>query len=65
MNLKTFLPALLILLAICAHAQQPSEPDPRLTPGDTLAVDPAQLCIPGYSHSVRNVEQKGLADFLT
>jgi hypothetical protein len=36
-------------------AQQPSEPDPRLTPGDTLAVYPAQLCVTGYSRSVRNV----------
>jgi hypothetical protein len=31
------------------------EPDPRLTPGDTLAVDSIQLCVPGYSRSVRNV----------
>jgi hypothetical protein len=54
MKLKILLP-LSILLAVCAHAQQPLEPDPRLTPGDTLAVDPAQLCVPGYSHSVRNM----------
>jgi len=42
-------------LALCANAQQPEEPDPRLTPGDTLAVDPAQLCVPGYSRTVRHV----------
>jgi hypothetical protein len=54
MKLKILLP-LSILLAVCAHAQQPLEPDPRLTPGDTLAVSPEQLCVSGYSRAVRNV----------
>jgi hypothetical protein len=54
MKLKNLLP-LGILAAVCAQAQQPLEPDPRLTPGDTFAVDSAQLCVQGYSRSVRYV----------
>jgi hypothetical protein len=30
-------------------------PDPALTPGDTLAVTTADICVPGYSAKVRNV----------
>jgi hypothetical protein len=55
MKLKVLLAALWILRAICASAQQPLEPDPRLTPGDTLAVDQAQLRVQGYFRSVRYV----------
>jgi hypothetical protein len=33
----------------------PAEPDPALTPGDTLPVTAQDVCTPGYSHKVRNV----------
>ncbi len=31
------------------------KPDPRLTPGRTFPVTAAQVCVPGYSSSVRSV----------
>lgn len=34
---------------------QPNLPDPRRTPGATLAVTAADICVPGYSRKVRNV----------
>jgi hypothetical protein len=55
MKLKTFFSALGILLAVFVHAQQPLEPDPRLTRGDTFAVTPEQLCVAGCSRTVRHV----------
>src|SRR5579875_2850368 len=33
----------------------PLRPDPSLTPGDTLPVTRADICVPGYSKKVRNV----------
>jgi hypothetical protein len=33
----------------------PFEPDPRLTPGDTLPVTVADICAPGYTRLVRKV----------
>ncbi len=33
----------------------PVRPDPALTPGATLPVTAADICVPGYSHAVRNV----------
>jgi hypothetical protein len=33
----------------------PLRPDPTLTPGDTLPVTKADICVPGYSKKVRNV----------
>gem|GEM_PF-1367352 len=33
----------------------PLEPDPRLTPGDTLPVSTEDICVAGYSRKVRNV----------
>ena len=48
-----------LLAAICAVlpalAAPPALPDPRLTPGDTLDVTTADICVSGYAHRVRNV----------
>ncbi len=33
----------------------PLLPDPRMTPGATLPVTPADICVPGYTQKVRNV----------
>ncbi|GHF65420.1 hypothetical protein GCM10017781_46380 [Deinococcus metalli] len=41
--------------ALNLHA--PLLPDPALTPGDALTSDPAVICTPGYTHTVRNVPQ--------
>jgi hypothetical protein len=35
----------------------PLRPDPSLTPGDTLPVTKADICVPGYSKKVRNVPE--------
>lgn len=35
----------------------PVVPDSKLSPGDTLAVTAADICVPGYSKKVRNVPQ--------
>ena len=35
----------------------PILPDPKLTPGDVLAVTKSDVCTPGYSGKVRNVPQ--------
>src|SRR5438132_8559183 len=55
----SFLPALLLLAlltspAACAR-RPPIGPNPRLTPGDVLAVTKKDICIPGYARKVRNV----------
>jgi hypothetical protein len=39
-------------------AQPPLLPDPSLTPGDTLDVTRADICVPGYAHKVRNVPEE-------
>ncbi len=47
-------------IAISASAQNvspPIVPDPAKTPGDTLAVTKADICVPGYSKKVRNVPE--------
>ncbi|MBV9850738.1 MAG: hypothetical protein JO250_13780 [Armatimonadetes bacterium] len=36
----------------------PLEPDPRMTPGDTLDVTVQDICVPGYTQKVRNVPQE-------
>jgi hypothetical protein len=33
----------------------PAEPDPAITPGATLPVTTADICVPGYSRKIRNV----------
>jgi hypothetical protein len=47
------------LITISAFAQHvsPIVPDPAKTPGDTLAVTKADICVPGYSKKVRNVPE--------
>ena len=32
-------------------------PDPKMTPGDTLAVTPQDFCVSGYSSKVRDVPE--------
>ena len=46
---------LLSCLASTATVERGSLPDPRLTPGDTLRVTPADICAPGYTTIVRAV----------
>src|SRR5579862_1996722 len=46
---------LLSCLASTATVEIGSLPDPRLTPGDTLRVTPADICAPGYTTIVRAV----------
>src|SRR5262252_6985734 len=48
------------LISTYARAQNissPIVPDPAKTPGDTLAVTKADICVPGYSKKVRNVPE--------
>ena len=42
-------------LASTASLDRGSLPDPKLTPGDTLAVTRADICTPGYTKVVRAV----------
>ncbi|HLK57218.1 MAG TPA: hypothetical protein VKU00_11665 [Chthonomonadaceae bacterium] len=53
--------ACLVLAAACSAGPQtgnpPLLPDPKLTPGDTLAVTKADICVSGYSGKVRDVPQ--------
>jgi hypothetical protein len=50
-----------IFLNVCGEAAAPHSnplptmPNPRLTPGDTLAVAARDICVPGYTKKVRNV----------
>jgi hypothetical protein len=47
-----------VLWGVGAHCTGPPLlPDPRLSPGDTLDVTKADICVPGYSKKVRNVPQ--------
>ncbi|WP_018292122.1 HNH endonuclease domain-containing protein [Verrucomicrobium sp. 3C] len=46
---------LLIALGYSALAQSPILPDPKLTPGDTFPVSREDVCVPGYSKTVRDV----------
>ena len=52
------LTTLLIIVWSAALGAQGLRPDPKLTPGATVAVTVAQICTPGYSATVRNVPQK-------
>jgi len=50
----------LTTITVFASAQNvspPIMPDPAKTPGDTLAVTKADICVPGYSKKVRNVPE--------
>ena len=48
---------LLWVLVVPASAAPPRRPDPHLTPGDVLTTDPAVICVPGYTRTVRHVPQ--------
>ncbi|GAA5532146.1 hypothetical protein [Deinococcus aluminii] len=44
-------------LAAPYNLQAPLRPDPVKTPGDVLTSDPAVICQPGYTRTVRDVPQ--------
>jgi hypothetical protein len=44
-----------LMLALSSYAAPPIRPDPKLTPGATLAVTTADVCVPGYTKKIRNV----------
>lgn len=50
---------MMVLSDVLAAAMggDPIRPDPKLTPGATLAATTAQLCVRGYAGSVRNVSE--------
>ena len=52
-----FLTSLITISASAQNASPPIVPDPAKTPGDTLAVTKADICVPGYSKKVRNVPE--------
>jgi hypothetical protein len=47
-----------LCLALSSFAAPPIRPDPKLTPGATLAVTTSDVCVPGYTKKVRNVPAK-------
>jgi hypothetical protein len=47
-----------LCLALSSYAAPPIRPDPKLTPGATLAVTTTDVCVPGYTKKVRNVPAK-------
>jgi hypothetical protein len=51
------LTSLIIISASAQSVSPPIVPDPAKTPGDTLAVTKADICVPGYSKKVRNVPE--------
>lgn len=46
-----------LLLSVAAANPSPTVPNPVLTPGDVLTSDPAIICVPGYTQTVRDVPQ--------
>src|SRR5947209_8103587 len=50
--------ALGLSLALSSWAANPIRPDPKLTPGATLEVTTADVCVPGYTKKVRLVPAK-------
>ena len=42
---------------LAVNLQAPLMPDPLKTPGDVLTSDPARICVPAYTKTVRNVPQ--------
>lgn len=46
-----------LVVTRCAHAGDPIRPNPKLTPGATITVPLAKLCMPGYASQVRNVPE--------
>jgi hypothetical protein len=56
MFVRTLTFAWLALAALATPKVSIPRPDPRLTPGAVFpGVTVAQVCIPGYAHSVRNI----------
>jgi hypothetical protein len=47
----------ILAIAFAVQAASDSLPDPNLTPGDTMHIDPATFCNPGYTKLVRDVPQ--------
>lgn len=47
-----------LCLALSSYAAPPIRPDPKLTPGATLDVTTADVCVPGYTKKVRHVPAK-------
>jgi hypothetical protein len=45
----------LVVLGAAASGGPPLRPDPQLTPGATLEVTTADMCVPGYTKTVRAV----------
>lgn len=45
-------------MATALNPHAPVLPDPARTPGDVLTTDPAVICQPGYTKTVRNVPQQ-------
>ena len=52
-HLSVITAALVALIVSPAFAVDPIQPDPKLTPGDTLPVTTDEICEPGYSKFVR------------
>jgi hypothetical protein len=48
---------IILITALSVQAASDSLPNPSLTPGDTMHVDPMALCTPGYTKIVRDVPQ--------
>jgi hypothetical protein len=45
----------MVVLGTTASGGPPLRPDPQLTPGATLEVTTADMCVPGYTKKVRDV----------
>jgi hypothetical protein len=56
-TLSRALAASCLLWNLCVSAQEPTPilPDPKLTPGDVFDVTIQDMCVPGYSKTVRAV----------
>ena len=65
MRSALLLAALGILSAAPALAWEHDLPDPKLTPGAVLDVTAEQVCVPGYSKSVRHVTAATKAQVFT
>ena len=55
--ISLFLTSLITLSASAQNVSPPIVPDPAKTPGDTLEVNKADICVPGYTKKVRNVPE--------
>lgn len=55
---KNITASLLLSISSLAFASDPILPDSQITPGATLNITLAQLCVSGYTSTVRNVPPK-------